>query len=79
MANVPRMRTVPRAYRMLKEIDPGTSVTTGAIRQMISKGEIPVYKVGNKSLINFDLLLNNLSCYNDIVVCVPQKGVTEHG
>ena len=79
MSNVPRMRTVPQAYRMLKEIDPGTAVTTGAIRQMISKGEIPVYKVGNKSLINFDLLLNNLSCYNDIVVCVPQKGVTEHG
>lgn len=79
MVNTPRMRTVPQAYKLLKETDPDTAVTIGAIRKMISEGEIPVYKVGNKSLINFDLLLNNLSCYNDIVVCVPQKGVTEHG
>ena len=79
MVNTPRMRTVPQAYKLLKETDPDTAVTIGAIRRMIFKGEIPVYKVGNKRLINFDLLLNNLSCYNDIVVCVPQKGVTEHG
>lgn len=66
----PRMRTIPQAYRGLKELDPETAVTVSAIRRMIFAGEIPTVKVGNKTLLNFDLLLRKLSCYNGDVVCV---------
>ena len=66
----PRMRTAPQALKELIKMDPDTSVTLRAIRRMISAGVLPVVKVGNKSLINFDLLLEKLSCYNGDVVCV---------
>lgn len=64
------MRTVPQAYKMLVDIDPETAITLRAIRRMVTDGELPSIHVGNKVLINFDLLLQKLSCYNDDVVCV---------
>lgn len=76
---IPRMRTIPKAYEELKTLDPNTSVTLRGIREMVRAGKIPVCSVGNKTLINFDLLLHKLSCYNDGVVCVSQKGVAKHG
>ena len=66
----PRMRTIPQAYKELKTIDPDTAITVRAIRKLVSDGVVPVFKVGNKSLLNFDLLLRKLSCYNNDVVCV---------
>lgn len=66
----PRMRTLPQAYKELKETDPNTAITLRAIRKLVSSGEVPSFKIGNKVLINFDLLLYKLSCYNDDVVCV---------
>lgn len=68
--NTPRMRTIPQAYLELKNIDPNTAVTERAIRKLVNDGAIPYFKIGNKTLINFDLLLRKLSCYNDDVVCV---------
>lgn len=70
MEPAPRMRTAPQALKELIKMDPETSVTLRAIRRMISCGVLPVVRVGNKSLINFDLLLEKLSCYNGDVVCV---------
>lgn len=70
MQGAPRMRTAPQAYKELIKMDPDTAVTLRAIRRMMASGELPVFKVGNKSLINFDLLLQKLSCYNNDVVCV---------
>ena len=70
MLNPPRMRTIPQAYEELKRIDPNTAITLRAIRRMVNDGLIPYFTVGAKILINFDLLLRKLSCYNDDVVCV---------
>lgn len=70
MLNPPRMRTIPQAYEELKRIDPNTAITLRAIRRMVNDGLIPYFTVGTKILINFDLLLRKLSCYNDDVVCV---------
>ena len=64
------MRTAPQAYKELLTLDPDTAITLRAIRRMIADGEIPSVRVGTKTLINFDLLLHKLSCYNDDVVCV---------
>ena len=62
MLNVPRMRTLPEALKMLKEMDGSTAVTLRAVRRMANTGEIPVVMVGSKRLINFDKLLERLNC-----------------
>lgn len=70
MANTPRMRTIPKAYAEIKELDNNTSFTMRALRRMCTNGDIPTVKVGNKTLINLDLLINTLSCYNNEAVRV---------
>lgn len=60
----PRMRTIPQAYALLKVSDPDTSVSMRGLRRLIGSGAVPTVKINNKVLINFDLLLSYLSCYN---------------
>ena len=62
MKTTPRMRTVPKAYEELKQLDPNTCFTLRALRRMVKNNEIPTVSVANKKLINFDLLLEKLSC-----------------
>lgn len=64
-----RMRTIPKAYEEIKKIDSNTCITLRALRRMCANGEIPIVKVGSKTLINLDLLLTTLSCYNEDAVC----------
>lgn len=70
--NVPRMRTIDNSYAEIKAIDPQTDFTKRALRRMVSNKEIPTTKIGNKNLINLDLLIAKLSgdCYNDNAICV---------
>lgn len=67
---LPRMRTIPKAYEEIKKIDPDTSFSIRALRKLVSSGQIPTVKISNKILINLDLLINKLSCYNDTATCV---------
>ena len=66
------MRTIENAFSEIKAIDPNTDLTNRALRRMVTTGEIPSVTVGNKYLINIDLLLDKLSCvtYNDSAICV---------
>lgn len=59
--SVPRMRTVPEAFRELKAADPNTAYTLRALRAAVNRGEIPVVSVGSKRLVNFDYLLAYLN------------------
>lgn len=70
--NIPRMRTIDNAYAEIKAIDPQTDFTKRALRRMIASKEIPTTKIGNKNLINLDVLIAKLSgdCYNDNAICV---------
>lgn len=63
---VPRMRTLPAAFKEIKEIDPNTSVSMRSIRKIVSSGQIPSVEIANKKLINLDLLLDWLACYNNM-------------
>ena len=63
------MRTIPKAFEEIKQVDPDTDLTLRALRRMVSNGEIPVVRISNKVLINLDLLLDKLSCYNDDATC----------
>lgn len=64
-----RMRTLPKAYAEIIKLDPETSLSMRALRRLVSDGQIPTVKVANKVLINFDLLIQWLSCYNDTADC----------
>ncbi len=68
--NTPRMRTIPQAYLEIKKIDPDTALTLRALRRMVKNKEIPTVNVASKKLINLDLLLDKLSCYNDNAIRV---------
>ncbi len=70
--NVPRMRTIDNAYAEIKAIDPSTDFTKRALRRMVANDEIPTTRIGNKHLINLDLLIAKLSgdCYNNNAICV---------
>ncbi len=69
---IPRMRTQNNAYAEIKKLDPNTDFTKKALQRMITNKEIPTVKVGNKNLINLDLLIAKLSggWYNDNAICV---------
>ena len=66
--NIPRMRTLPKAYAEIKALDPNTAFTMRALRRMVNSGELPVVQINSKKLINLDLLLNMLSCYNETAI-----------
>lgn len=70
LAQLPRMRTIPQAHKMILEKDPETCISIRDIRRLVATGDLPTVKTGNKILINFDLLMQKLSCYNNEVVCV---------
>lgn len=59
--NPPRIRTIPKAYEEIKKLDSNTSFTMSALRNMCRSGEVPTFKIGNKTLLNFDMLLDRLS------------------
>lgn len=69
---IPRMRTVTKAVAEIKKLDPNTDFTERALRRMVAKKEIPAISIGNKKLINLDLLIEKLSGinYNDNAICV---------
>lgn len=64
-----RMRTIPKAYEEIKALDPNTDFTLRALRRMVQSGEIPSVQVASKKLVNLDLLLEVLSCYNKDTTC----------
>lgn len=66
---LPRMRTIPKAYAEIKALDSGTSFSMRALRRMVKSGEMPTVTVGNKQLINLDLLIQKISCFDDGQLC----------
>jgi len=57
----PRMRTLPKAAAMLREIDPDTAFTLTALRRMVKRGEIVAVEVASRRLVNYDALLEHLA------------------
>lgn len=58
------MRTVRGAIAEIKAYDPNTDITERKLRRMISNGDLPTVRIDNTILLNYDLLLERLSCYN---------------
>lgn len=56
-----RMRTAHQAAEYFKQLDPETSFTEYHINRLIKTGVLPVFKSGNKRLINLDKLIQYLN------------------
>jgi len=54
------MRNRTQFYEMLKEHDPHTAITPNMIYQKIRSGEWPTVRVGNKALLNVDVIFSIL-------------------
>lgn len=54
---MPRMRLVKDAYEQLRKDDPDTNITMYALRTIVKSGVIPTVKLGRKTLVNYDSLL----------------------
>ena len=70
---IPRMRTIPNAYKEIKALDPNSNLSLRGLRNMIKNKEIPYVKTSaNKYLINLDMLLAKLAGVdynNDDITC----------
>ena len=66
------MRTVRQAIREIEAEDPGTALSEKTLRRLIFEGVVPAVSVGNKKLINMDILIEKLSGrgYNDSAIRV---------
>ena len=74
--NIPRMRTLPEAARMLAEQDPETAYTLTALRRAVKRGEIASIEVASKRLINYDALLAHLTAPPVLQQELPKAGIT---
>ena len=52
-----RMRTIPKAFKAIKDIDPSSAITESYIRNLCKNGNIRTLPVGNRKLLNLDELL----------------------
>ena len=53
---MPRMRTIEQAAAWLAETDPGCALTKTALRRMVTTGQLPSVRVGQKYLISLEAL-----------------------
>ena len=51
-----KMRTAAQAYREIKAMDPGSSISERQIRDLYKSGIIPVFKQGNKTMTTMEIL-----------------------
>ena len=53
---LPRMRTIDQAAAWLQENDPDTAFTKTALRRRVVTGQLKATRVGQKYLVNLDVL-----------------------
>ena len=61
LLHMPKMRLIADAYKQIKQDDPNSALTMNGLKCLIKKGEIPSVKIGRKTLINYDTLIEYLS------------------
>ena len=57
---LPRMRTIDQAAAWLRESDPDTALTKTALRRLVVNGQLPSVRIGQKYLVDLDILSDYL-------------------
>lgn len=53
---MPTMRTIDQAAALMKAKDPDTAITKTALRRLVTTGQLPSVRVGQKYLISLEVL-----------------------
>ena len=61
--NFPKMRLISEVYDELHSVDPNSAITMYALRNLIKTNKIPSIKIGRKSLINLDDVMEYFSAH----------------
>ena len=61
MVPMPRMRTIDEAYAELVSQDSRSALTKTALRRLVVSGKLSAVRVGQKYLVNMDILENYLN------------------
>ena len=72
---MPRMRTIDQAAEWLRANDPDTAFTKTALRRLVTTGELPCVRVGQKYLVS----LETLEDYLQGAVLLSGQGIQEAG
>lgn len=56
-----RFRTIPTAYKWLKETDPDTGISLNGLRTLVKKGAVKSVMLGRKPLVSLESIENLLS------------------
>lgn len=72
---MPRMRTIDQAAEWLRANDPDTAFTKTALRRLVTTGELPCVRVGQKYLVS----LETLEGYLQGAVPLSGQGIQEAG
>ena len=57
------IRTIEKAYEELKARDPDTGLTKNFVRTIVTNGVVPSLMVGNKRLVDVDVLEDYVATY----------------
>ncbi len=60
-----RMRTIKEAITEIKQEDPHSALTESYLRKLVRSGDFPSVKVGVKTLINLDRLMEYLGSQDE--------------
>lgn len=60
MSQIPKLRTAEQAFEEIRRRDPETALTKHAVRTLMASGDVPVVKVGKKTLVEMDVLIAHL-------------------
>ena len=72
--SMPRMRTRDKAIELLRQDDPDTCISRNAIDTLIKTGRLPTVKIGNKILLNYDMLIDIVAAGISGTEQPPQSG-----
>jgi len=56
-----RLRTISKAYQLIKELDPETDISKYLIRKLAEQEKISLTRTGNKVLVDVDSIMDYLS------------------
>lgn len=57
---LPKMRTIDAAAAWLRASDPDTALTKTALRRLVVTGQLPSVRIGQKYLVDLDILSDYL-------------------
>ena len=57
---MPRMRTIDQVADWLRKTDPDTALTKTALRRLVTTGQLPSVRIGQKYLLDLDTLTEYL-------------------